>query len=279
LTSGPDFTNPQQIAARTIDYNTDNMPSHISHAKGGNTVYTDFLYDGLGQRAKKSVTNDGASTHTYYIDEYFEVEDTTSVKYVFAGNLRVARATLSGTTYFHKDHLGSSSAMSDAAGVAIETSNYMPFGGMRAHAGTWNSDYKFTDQELDGESGLYNYDARLYDPIIGRFISSDSIVPRPFDPQSLSRYSYCRNNPLIYVDPTGHHYGAESPGGRADFGGETVSGRSIDNSDGKGDYGPYAGNDKHYKEVHEFDFDSSRFIQLRLGVYDQWNAWLKEGGL
>ncbi len=57
---------------------------------------------------------------------------------------------------------------------------------------------------MDAETGLYNYDARLYDPVIGRFTSADTIVPRPYNPQSLNRYSYCRNNPLIYVDPTGH---------------------------------------------------------------------------
>ena len=144
---------------------------------------------------------------TYYIDEHFELEDTTPVKYVFAGNLRAARATPTETVYFHKDHLGSSSAMSNAAGVAIETSNYLPFGGMRAHSGIWTSDYKFTDQEFDGESGLYNYNARLYDPVIGRFISADSIIPEPYDPQLLNRYSYVRNNPLIYVDPSGHRLG------------------------------------------------------------------------
>jgi hypothetical protein len=50
---------------------------------------------------------------------------------------------------------------------------------------------------------LYNYDARLYDPVIGRFISPDSIVPAPFNPQSLNRYSYVLNNPLMYTDPSG----------------------------------------------------------------------------
>jgi RHS repeat-associated protein len=62
----------------------------------------------------------------------------------------------------------------------------------------------YTDQELDSSSNLYNYDARLYDPVIGRFISPDSYVQAPYYPQSLSRYSYCRNNPLIYTDPSGH---------------------------------------------------------------------------
>jgi RHS repeat-associated protein len=53
-------------------------------------------------------------------------------------------------------------------------------------------------------TGLYYYGARYYDANIGRFISADTIVPHPSDPQSLNRYSYCRNNPLRYTDPSGH---------------------------------------------------------------------------
>ena len=64
--------------------------------------------------------------------------------------------------------------------------------------------YTFTGQEDDDELGLYNYKARLYDPVLGRFISPDSIVPNPEDPQSFNRYSYCLNNPLKYTDPSGH---------------------------------------------------------------------------
>ncbi len=64
----------------------------------------------------------------------------------------------------------------------------------------------FTDQEIDAETGLYNYDARLYDPVIGRFISADTEVPEPFNPQSLNRYTYCLNNPIIYIDPSGHFW-------------------------------------------------------------------------
>ena len=62
----------------------------------------------------------------------------------------------------------------------------------------------YTDQEYDAESGLYNYNARLYDPAVGIFISPDSIVPDLYDPQILNRYASVRNNPLIYVDPSGH---------------------------------------------------------------------------
>jgi RHS repeat-associated protein len=53
-------------------------------------------------------------------------------------------------------------------------------------------------------TGLYFYNARYYDPAIGRFISADSIIPHFGDSQSLNRYSYCLNNPLKYIDPNGH---------------------------------------------------------------------------
>jgi RHS repeat-associated protein len=53
-------------------------------------------------------------------------------------------------------------------------------------------------------TGLYFYNARYYDAEIGRFISADTIVPDPSNPQTLNRYSYCLNNPLRYIDPSGH---------------------------------------------------------------------------
>ena len=68
--------------------------------------------------------------------------------------------------------------------------------------GSVPTDKLFTGQRLNG-TGLYYYNARYYDPTIGRFISADTIVPDPTKPQALNRYSYVLNNPLKYVDPTG----------------------------------------------------------------------------
>ncbi|MFC1953472.1 RHS repeat-associated core domain-containing protein [Chloroflexota bacterium] len=64
------------------------------------------------------------------------------------------------------------------------------------------TDKLFTGQRLDG-TGLYYYNARYYDPSIGRFISADIIIPNPSDPQSYNRYAYVLNNPLKFVDPSG----------------------------------------------------------------------------
>jgi RHS repeat-associated protein len=63
--------------------------------------------------------------------------------------------------------------------------------------------YLFTGKEQDA-SQLYYYGARYYDPHIGRFITRDVMPGAPEKPQSLNKYSYCLNNPLRYVDPTGH---------------------------------------------------------------------------
>jgi RHS repeat-associated protein len=237
MTVGSDFTDPDQIAPRTITYNADNMPDTISHTMAGNTLTTNFVYDGVGVRAKKTVNGGGS---IYYIGDHYEIKDGIATKYVFAGNLRIAMIKGADVIYYHKDHLGSSTVMTDASGNMLETTDYMPFGAQRDNSGPYPNitHYRFTGQELDVESGLYNYNARLYDPVIGRFISADVIVPNPFDPQDLNRYTYVRNNPLIYVDPSGHHYGTDGPGGKADFGGETVSGEQNDSVSGpRGDAG------------------------------------------
>ena len=198
MTDGYDFTNPSTPKSRHITYNADNMPVTIDY-NSGQSVAT-IWYDGTGARAKKTV----GSVISYYVGDHYEIIGGTIRRYIFAGNLRVAQVKGSTITYFHKDHLGSSTVMTNSSGNQVESTSYMPFGGVRDHTGTETSTYKFTDQELDAEYGLYNYGARLYDPIIGRFISADPIIPQPYNPQSLNRYSYCLNNPLIYVDPSGY---------------------------------------------------------------------------
>jgi RHS repeat-associated protein len=109
-----------------------------------------------------------------------------------------------GVTYLHGDHLGSSSLTTSNTGTLVAQLRYLPFGGTRWESGATPTDFRFTGQRHESGFGLYDFNARYYDPTIGRFISADTIVPKPENPQSFNRYSYVRNRPLNYIDPTGH---------------------------------------------------------------------------
>jgi RHS repeat-associated protein len=181
---------------RTFTYTFDNMPRTIN----GNIT---FLYDGDGNRAKKTTS----AYSSVYIDKLYECTTTggatSCAKYIFAGDQRIAVKTAAETLYYHPDHLGSTALATDGTGVSKEVITYYPYGKTKSDTGTANLDHKYTSQELDGEVGLYNYGARLYDPEIGRFITPDTIIPDPANPQSLNRYSYVLNNPIMYTDPNG----------------------------------------------------------------------------
>ena len=117
--------------------------------------------------------------------------------------------------YLHGDHLGSTSLTtcgsgSTCGGNGTETPGsrtlYYPYGQVRWPTGgsTLPTDYTFTGQRNESSFGLMDYNARYYDPALGRFIQADTIVPSPANPQSLNRYAYVLNNPVKYQDPSGH---------------------------------------------------------------------------
>jgi len=83
---------------------------------------------------------------------------------------------------------------------------YKPYGEVRQGypVGVMPTDRLYTGQRWDSALGLYDYRARYYDPLLGRFISADPVVREPGNPQSLNRYAYVYNNPLRYADPDGH---------------------------------------------------------------------------
>ncbi len=202
---------------RIITWDVENRPAQM--IKGDQT--TRFVYDGDGGRVKKIVgptqvdnlTGDETTTEsttvetttTVYIGQLYVCEGTTCAKVIYAGGQRVAlvQQASGATSYFHGDHLGSTSVLTDETGAAEEHNSYQPFGQVQTHTGTSDVAYKYTGQERDASTGLYFYQARYYDQRVGRFLSPDQIVPNALDPQAFNRYAYVRNNPLRYVDPTG----------------------------------------------------------------------------
>ncbi len=94
--------------------------------------------------------------------------------------------------------------MANSSFSPIAQMRYMPYGVSRDSTDDAITDYLFTSQQLDASIGLYWYGSRAYDPELGRFTCADTIVPSPGNPQSLNRYAYTQNNPLRYVDSSGH---------------------------------------------------------------------------
>jgi RHS repeat-associated protein len=180
---------------RTIIWDVENRPKSI--AKDG--VTTTFVYDGDGNRVKQTV---GGVTTTY-VNKYFEKTGDNVTTSYYLGSKLIAVRTGTTLSYILQDHLGSTSGSANSSGALASTLLYYSFGATRASTGTSPTGKKFTGQRLDS-TGLYYYNARYYDPSIGRFISPDSIVPDWKNPQTWNKYSYVLNNPLKYTDESGH---------------------------------------------------------------------------
>jgi RHS repeat-associated protein len=111
-------------------------------------------------------------------------------------------------SYLHTDHLGSVTAATDEAGNLVWRNDYTPFG---EQATDDNSKYAlFTAKQLDNDTGLYYFNARWYDPEMGRFESEDPVR------DGANWYGYCHNNPIGFID----HFGLYEAGGYSGFGGQ-----------------------------------------------------------
>ncbi|MEW6179159.1 MAG: RHS repeat-associated core domain-containing protein [Chloroflexota bacterium] len=128
--------------------------------------------------------------------------------YIFIGSQRIAvreYTTATGSVHFlFGDHLGSTSVVTDIGGSFRFRFLYKAWGELRYTTGEYSVRYKFTAQREEATLGLYDYRARFYDPLLGRFIQPDSLVPEAGNPLAWDRYAYANNNPIYYTDPDGH---------------------------------------------------------------------------
>ncbi|HOW36576.1 MAG TPA: SpvB/TcaC N-terminal domain-containing protein [Candidatus Omnitrophota bacterium] len=185
-------------AARLQWYNPDNA-LHQSMSLVLETLYS-FFDIPEAEAAVLSVT-------TIYVGSLYETSSAGgSTKYVFLGDTRIASVDNGQVLYYHGNHLGSTDVVTNAAGEQVVHYEYEPYGVVTVAQGSDVSEFKFTGKPLDDETGLYYYGARYYNPALGRFISPDTIVQLPGDPQSLNRYSYCGNNPVNRIDVDGHKW-------------------------------------------------------------------------
>jgi RHS repeat-associated protein len=199
--NGNTLTKVNGSTSWAYSYDYENRMTSVE--KNGATVATN-LYDGAGNLVRSTE----ADTLVYgYLgsNRIFSVNSNTGSKVddFYANGLLVA--SRNGTSEFYqRDAIGSVRLVSDSTGKSTYSSEYRPFGLSWGTAGS--SDFGFAGKPSDSTTGLSYFGARFYDPLIGRFVTEDSVSGAQTDSQSLNRYIYARDNPLAITDPTGHDW-------------------------------------------------------------------------
>lgn len=202
-----------------------------------------FTYGPEHQRVRQDVSLTGNGTSNYFAGStwYLNGEDGQGLSYekevrangtteerhfVSAGGVVFALVALrtgslnglpaSSTSYFHHDQLGSVAVTTNEAGVVVERLAYDPWGKRRfintAPGSSDNmdaivglvTDRGYTMHEHLDEVGVIHMNGRIYDPLVGRFMSADPFIQGPENLQSYNRYIYALNNPFLFTDPSGH---------------------------------------------------------------------------
>jgi RHS repeat-associated protein len=202
---------------RSISYSSYNKPSSIT--QGTRTI--SFLDDTEHQRFKQ-VTPEGS---TLYISAFGVLAELANpgasgqkwTEYLSVGNAKVGMRSLQTasetltTRYFHTDHLGSISVITDANGLVVERLSFDAWGKRRHPDGTDDTTGSITSQSTRGftgeeelsVAGLVHLNGRVYDPLPARMTSADPTVTDPMNAQGWNRYSYVGNDPLAFTDPNG----------------------------------------------------------------------------
>jgi len=207
-------TNPGYVLQQNVTYTDFNKAKTITYGD----YLLDVVYGPDRQRVKSVLKKNNSIIKTVIFAGNYEritKNDTVIHLYYIAGGdglcgihvkqTKGSAAISDGMYYVHPDHLGSLTVITDAAGNIKQQSRFDAWGQREFvyKDPTLVFDRGFTGHEHLDEFGLINMNARLYDPMLGRFLSPDPYVPNPNYGQDYNRYTYARNNPLIYTDPDG----------------------------------------------------------------------------
>ena len=211
-----DVKNTKTGENQTYVYDAENRLSQVSVTKDGNTaVIQQNIYNGEGQRIQKI---DGDETINYYYQDGV-VAYTTDVNgeqnsqnlIGTDGNvLATERFQQNATQYYlyNKDIQGSTSSLVKEDGSADATYQYTDFGETTIQGDDQaKNEVSYTGGIYDQSTGLYYLNARYYNPEDGRFMTEDSYRGEIMNPETGHLYVYCANNPVNYMDPSGHLFG------------------------------------------------------------------------
>ena len=212
----------QDLGGLNITYTAAERPSAIT--KG--TVHAMLSYNANHERVKMQISDgDNVTLTRYYLNGNYELDvDGTEIteRLYLGGGYYDAPAVLvkhngqSSVYYIHRDYLGSVLQIVDTQGKVVEENSFDAWGCRRDPvtqvvytAGTAPElmlGRGFTGHEHLAMFGLINMNARLYDPVLGRFLSPDPYVQALGFTQAFNRFSYCMNSPLCYVDENGEFW-------------------------------------------------------------------------
>jgi RHS repeat-associated protein len=203
---------------------TDQRITYTAFNKVDSIIQSNYKYDlQYGYQDQRTVSKlmNGSGTvqkTRYYFGNYEkETEGSTTREfyYIYGGDgLAAILKRQSGTDtmyYIHKDHLGSFDIITNSSGNVVDSSSFDAWGRRRNHANWTYTNIPatrfsrgYTGHEQLEQLGLINMNGRMYDPVLGRFLSVDPFIGNPYSSQEYNRYSYVVNNPLKYIDPTGY---------------------------------------------------------------------------
>jgi RHS repeat-associated protein len=190
---------------RTLAYDFDSRLISYSDPNGQTVNY---VYDGTGNRIRKSIT--GGASYQYTNDVTGELSQVlvskntttgTSVNYVYGGGLiSQGDSSASSRQYYLDDGIGNIRYTTSNTGTNVQAYTYDPYGNIVTGSG---SDYSFQEQEKDSENGLTYLRARYYDSTTGRFTARDPVAGTLRDTQTQNGYNYANANPVNRTDPSG----------------------------------------------------------------------------
>jgi RHS repeat-associated protein len=252
------FANGIMVATITVTPHilTGNNPSCTPPSSGDWTISSSCTFTGVAIAPQSVIVNAGklltlAAGSKLLIDlKHYKllVKHTAGVLVKKTAALRQVKASDTGTNIYYQftDNLSGQGVTTDSSGNTVELSDYYPYGSSRLDekTGTLTEQRKYTGQEYDASTGLNYYNARYQNPNTGRFISQDQaflalgdnqqlkaitqqkLAAYLSDPQNLNSYSYARNNPILYNDPTGQSFESVLSWANA----HTGIGQTVDNS-------------------------------------------------
>jgi len=193
--------------AKSFIYDEENRLIEVKDKQG--TSLAKFTYDHEGKRTSMTTASGTIDLHYNGDKVIYETDENNNVvgQYTWDNQGNPVSMIKGGKTYYYQlNGHGDVIALTDAAGKVAAEYLYDAYGNIISQTGTIASEnpYRYAGYRYDEGTGLYYLMARYYDAKDGRFITRDTFHGFEDDPQSLNQYAYVSNNPIMYIDPSGH---------------------------------------------------------------------------